>query len=476
MDGFVTKGNVFANTRSVVHKGDSLTNVCAIPDVCKTPTPGGPIPIPYINIAFNRNLTKGTKKVRIAGNAIAIAKSKLSTSTGDEPGTLGGIVSGKFKGKMAWGTSSPNVKAEGKGVVRFMDITLHNGNTYNSGWTQIGNVAVTFDAYGDDTQCEVCGKDPATHRSHESKVAEANCTDLINKLSAYAAQVDKKVKGLDGQVSAISEQEKPFNTPYQEQLLSVATDTNNLLQGRGPNAIYQGGTPQEKANLTALANKRKEIQQAQKNDPDLKRLKEEKTRLKAQADALRPKRVYKDYPAGFMIGVLHCKCGAKRFAGMSGSYVTYGFKEVATNAGYQVAQPIKAPSENAELYDDIKSPRLLMATSEEEKAQIRADMKAEYARLKENPEPNSPGRANCAAPKLIQACFNQGHAVGAISEKWFSPEDKDCTVTQDRFEHWKSGSPRSYERTFKHGETVTSCNTCKKELPPMLCDSDQHQC
>ncbi len=472
----MTKGNVYANTRSVVHKGDSLTNVCAIPDVCKTPTPGGPIPIPYINVAFNRNLTKGTKKVRIAGNPIAIAKSKLSTSTGDEPGTLGGIVSGKFKGKMAWGTSSMNVKAEGKGVVRFMDITLHNGNTYNSGWTQIGNVAVTFDAYGDDTQCEVCKKDPATHRTHESKVAEADCTDLINKLSDYAKDVDKKVNDLDGQIQAITQQEKALNEKYQKELLDVATQTSDLLQGRSIGAIYQGGSAQEKADMTALGNKRKDIQKEQKNDPELKRLKEEKNRLKAQADALRTKRVYKDYPAGFMIGVLHCKCGAKRYAAMSGSYVTYGFAEVAKKAGYEVAQPIKKPDENAELYDDVKSPRLLMAGTEEEKAQIRADTKKEYARLAENPEPNSPGRANCAAPKLIQACLNEGHAVGAMSEKWFSPMDKDCTVTQDRFEHWKSGAPRSYERTFKHGQTVTSCNTCKKEIPPMLCDNDKHQC
>ena len=28
---------VFANGRSIVHKGDGLVNTCAIPDVCKTP-------------------------------------------------------------------------------------------------------------------------------------------------------------------------------------------------------------------------------------------------------------------------------------------------------------------------------------------------------------------------------------------------------------------------------------------------------
>jgi len=36
---------VFANGRSIVHKGDGPTNTSAPPDVCKTPTPGGPVPI-----------------------------------------------------------------------------------------------------------------------------------------------------------------------------------------------------------------------------------------------------------------------------------------------------------------------------------------------------------------------------------------------------------------------------------------------
>ena len=47
---------VFANGRSIVHKGDGQTNVGAIPDVCKTPSPGGPVPIPYVNTAMNSNL------------------------------------------------------------------------------------------------------------------------------------------------------------------------------------------------------------------------------------------------------------------------------------------------------------------------------------------------------------------------------------------------------------------------------------
>lgn len=37
------------------------------PDVCKTPSPAGPIPIPYPNIAGTHDLSKGSKKVKISG-------------------------------------------------------------------------------------------------------------------------------------------------------------------------------------------------------------------------------------------------------------------------------------------------------------------------------------------------------------------------------------------------------------------------
>lgn len=37
---------VEANGRTILHKGHGATHSSAVPDVCKTPTPGGPVPIP----------------------------------------------------------------------------------------------------------------------------------------------------------------------------------------------------------------------------------------------------------------------------------------------------------------------------------------------------------------------------------------------------------------------------------------------
>src|SRR5438067_1702128 len=122
---------VFANGRSILHKGHGQTQMAMVPDVCKTPSPGGPVPIPYPNMSPDSNLTDGAATVTIGGNPVGNIGSKLSRSSGDEAGTAGGIVSSKNMGAFGWAVGSIDVQAEGKGVVRLLDSILTNGNTYN---------------------------------------------------------------------------------------------------------------------------------------------------------------------------------------------------------------------------------------------------------------------------------------------------------------------------------------------------------
>ena len=117
---------VGVNMLSVVHKSSSGTTI-AFPDVCKTPSPGGPIPIPYPNIAMSSDTDKGTKKVKCDGNPVCVKDSNFKTSTGDEAGTAGGgVVSSKTKGKAEFVNFSFDVKFEGKNVARAFDLMLHN--------------------------------------------------------------------------------------------------------------------------------------------------------------------------------------------------------------------------------------------------------------------------------------------------------------------------------------------------------------
>ena len=119
---------VYANARLILSKGDGLVHVAAAPDVCKTPTPAGPQPIPYPNLAMDSDLVGGSTNVKVVGQPAALARAKLSQSSGDEAGAAGGVVSGMTKGPMSWASASPDVLIEGSPVVRFMDQTLHNGS------------------------------------------------------------------------------------------------------------------------------------------------------------------------------------------------------------------------------------------------------------------------------------------------------------------------------------------------------------
>ena len=117
---------VGVNFLSVVHKASNGTSI-AFPDVCKTPTPGGPVPIPYPNVAMSSDTAQGTTKVKCDGQSTCVKDSNFSMSTGDEAGSAGGgVASNKQKGKAEFVLFSMDVKFEGKNVPRAFDIMLHN--------------------------------------------------------------------------------------------------------------------------------------------------------------------------------------------------------------------------------------------------------------------------------------------------------------------------------------------------------------
>lgn len=75
---------VFVNKGDVIHKDSSGVTI-AFPDVCKTPTPAGLVPIPYPNIGKSSDTSKGSKKVKADGKMPSVKGGKYSTSSGDEP-------------------------------------------------------------------------------------------------------------------------------------------------------------------------------------------------------------------------------------------------------------------------------------------------------------------------------------------------------------------------------------------------------
>ena len=117
---------VGVNFLSVVHKSSNGVTI-AFPDVCKTPSPAGPIPIPYPNIGKASDTSGGPTKVTTDGKMPMTKGAKYSMSTGDEAGSAGGgVVSGKIKGTCEFMLYSFDVKFEGKNVCRMGDPLFHN--------------------------------------------------------------------------------------------------------------------------------------------------------------------------------------------------------------------------------------------------------------------------------------------------------------------------------------------------------------
>jgi hypothetical protein len=116
---------VFANSRGIAHKGSGGMSPI-FPDVCKTPTPGGPVPIPYPNVGKAADTTSGPTTVVVDGQMPMTKDAKYMMSTGDEAGSAGGVMSGKVKGPCEFMMYSFDVKFEGKTVARLADPLFHN--------------------------------------------------------------------------------------------------------------------------------------------------------------------------------------------------------------------------------------------------------------------------------------------------------------------------------------------------------------
>ncbi|GEL75570.1 DUF4150 domain-containing protein [Myxococcus virescens] len=438
---------VFANGRSILHKGSGNTHTSAAPDVCKVPTPGGPVPTPFVNSAQDSMLTKGSKSVTINGQPVALTDSELSVSSGDEPGTAGGLISSKFKGKMAWGSGSVDVKIEGKGVVRFLDVTLHNGNTYNTTFISNGRTAI---AYGDDTQCTACGKAVESHRVHETDEAvalsEAVFMELMKRLHEQRPLIEKYLRLREERKQANAKLEKEG----QERALSAG-----IPQMETEVRQLQAKLNEEAANkrdlhtaLTSVKNKLKETRDEVKRgmaplQADIKatvdKLTQEMNEINARLNGMMPT-LRKDaktdtYTSGYMIGVCICKCPQKprMLAACSGEPTT-GFREAVAATPFELVEGFQ------------------MNQRQQEGLANEGRQKWE-----------------CAAPQLLQAGGAGGHKVRTMSERFFTPMQR--TTVGVAHQRATNNHSRRESVEFGHGETVPSCETCQKLIPEMLCEN-----
>jgi hypothetical protein len=166
--------HILVNKLGLTYKSTIGVSIATIPDVCKTPSPGGPVPIPYPNFANQGSLKKGTKTVKAKGKMIAVKGSEYSMSFGDEPGTAGGVKSSTFKKETSWITYSFDVKMDGKNACRHTDKKFHNHkNTVDLA----GNLDPALPLPSIEQTLQQIAKDCEEDVENDPKHKDKNCRD-----------------------------------------------------------------------------------------------------------------------------------------------------------------------------------------------------------------------------------------------------------------------------------------------------------
>jgi hypothetical protein len=103
------------------------------PDVCLTPTPVGPIPIPYPNISTGVTTIPTTTAITVLTDCMPSHNqmSEIFISNGDNPGVNMGVASGMVMGPTEFILGSLTVLKGGMPAQRMTSMTGHNGLSMN---------------------------------------------------------------------------------------------------------------------------------------------------------------------------------------------------------------------------------------------------------------------------------------------------------------------------------------------------------
>ncbi len=445
--------DVTANSRTVVHKGDGIVNVSALPDVCKTPTPAGPTPVPYPNVARSSDLADGAKHVTIEGNPVALENSKLKQSSGDEAGTLGGVVSGKNRGKMTWGTSSPDVCVEGKGVIRFADLTHHNCNSFNVIEVQSG-VFISVVVYGDDEPCPICSERAPPHkalpeRSETDTRAVSAMTDLQNALLAGAP--------FSGTIGGATTN-KPLKLEKSRMVCTLTCEDCDVV-------------------IAAISSDPKKVAEA---------ISKPTQGVPGNSSVALPKKPDDSKIFAEVAKSLHYDTWASHAASLN----------LATGKGpwpYTAVRSLIWKNKNSMGGIRLNPGRAKVRLSAYLTSEIMAKIKLMSGEKKDF--------AECAGPQAIALALKLGHRPHMMCEKWVESSKpagrvksqgvKEIDARLRFFDDWASfarrGAPTyteprytvdviSQETKLGKPDTVPSCNLCKLQVPALLCNFKDKRC
>jgi uncharacterized Zn-binding protein involved in type VI secretion len=195
---------VFANGMEIAHEAGDAKVMAAFPDVCMSPPPppAGPVPVPYPDTSFAKDLKQGSTSVTIGGKPLALkGKSYYQSSPlGNEAATRnfgGSVLTHTITGKTYFQAHSMDVMVEGKNVCRHLDITTSNHASYPGSTPPIPNVESMVQLALDriaEKQCPCCGSDACPAAFTENKEAAQSFEDFY-KLNEPHPSERPKFKG-----------------------------------------------------------------------------------------------------------------------------------------------------------------------------------------------------------------------------------------------------------------------------------------
>jgi len=189
-----------------------------------------------------------------------------------------------------------------------------------------------------------------------------------------------------------------------------------------------------------------------------------------------------------MLGVIHCRCGAK-YAGQS-SVATDELVAAAKECG-MVSRPSSGASyrdsrkkreagveaDAAKVMDDLRE--LLGEKHSELLADTLVKVKKLASQSWENRNaPSWPAAypaGMCAAQSVLVLTSQSGGLPAAMTERWYS---KTGSPTAGAVEHIdnRDGTRKVVIRVFEHGETVPPCKSCELIVPLFLCCEGEDAC
>lgn len=98
----------------------------AFPDVCLTPSPAGPVPIPYPNIAAGPMAIPNAPTILFVGAPAHNLGTTIPMTNGDNPGLALGVASGMVMGPSRHLTGAFTVLIKGLPASRMTSVSLQN--------------------------------------------------------------------------------------------------------------------------------------------------------------------------------------------------------------------------------------------------------------------------------------------------------------------------------------------------------------